>query len=304
MKKLILIVILAVVASRAFSERDEHQTPNNWLIGQDSARIDSITQHPIGVQVDPNQTPEPPSSIRTIPWSKSGDGSSFAPEPPTAPRNRAKRRKPVPPVAPAPASKEAPAWFPKGEWEEEELARPDASGTRVLLGRLSVSEDRAKADLRKTLNHEVADWLAADVPMTWTPPSKLFDRMIKNTYVQTVTRSFQPKPGETTPAPTATPNAEVLPELDELYTLYRAGQKLDFSDARRADFIEHYRRDVASARMRRMGAVGAVVLAALAVISVYIRTDEATKGYYTNRLRVLAAAGLGAAGVVAYRYWA
>ena len=48
--------------------------------------------------------------------------------------------------------------------------------------------------------------------------------------------------------------------------------------------------------MQRLGGGLAVALAGLAVLTGYIRTDEATKGYYTNRLRLAAAAGLGAAG--------
>ena len=48
-------------------------------------------------------------------------------------------------------------------------------------------------------------------------------------------------------------------------------------------------------------ACSAFVLICLAAVSGYIRTDEATKGYYTNRLRMLAAAGVGAAGVVIYQ---
>ena len=43
------------------------------------------------------------------------------------------------------------------------------------------------------------------------------------------------------------------------------------------------------------------VLICLAAVSGYIRTDEATKGYYTNRLRMLAAAGVGAAGAAIYQ---
>jgi hypothetical protein len=95
-----------------------------------------------------------------------------------------------------------------------------------------------------------------------------------------------------------------LAELEDVFTLYRAGQKLDFSEGRRAEFVRRYHRDVASERMRRSGAVLAVVLASLALFSAYVRTDEATKGYYTNRLRALAVAGLGTAGAVAYHYWA
>ena len=48
-------------------------------------------------------------------------------------------------------------------------------------------------------------------------------------------------------------------------------------------------------------APSAFVLVCLAAVSGYIRADEATKGYYTNRLRMLAAAGVGAAGVVIYQ---
>ena len=50
-----------------------------------------------------------------------------------------------------------------------------------------------------------------------------------------------------------------------------------------------------------LGGALAFVLICLAAVSGYIRADEATKGYYTNRLRMLAAAGVGAAGVVIYR---
>ncbi len=62
-----------------------------------------------------------------------------------------------------------------------------------------------------------------------------------------------------------------------------------------------YRQDLATQRMQRLGGGLALALAALAVLSTYIKADEATKGYYTNRLRLVAAAGLGVAGVVAYR---
>ena len=50
-----------------------------------------------------------------------------------------------------------------------------------------------------------------------------------------------------------------------------------------------------------LGGALAFVLICLGAVSGYIRADEATKGYYTNRLRMLAAAGVGAAGVVIYQ---
>ena len=39
----------------------------------------------------------------------------------------------------------------------------------------------------------------------------------------------------------------------------------------------------------------------LAACSGYIRADEATKGYYTNRLRMLVAAAVGAGSVLIYQ---
>jgi hypothetical protein len=49
-----------------------------------------------------------------------------------------------------------------------------------------------------------------------------------------------------------------------------------------------------------LGGTLAFILTCLAVVSGYIRTDEVTKGYYTNRLRLLAAAGVAGAGAVIY----
>jgi transposase len=43
------------------------------------------------------------------------------------------------------------------------------------------------------------------------------------------------------------------------------------------------------------------VLTCLAAFAGYIRADEATRGYYTNWLRALAAAGVGASGVLIYQ---
>jgi hypothetical protein len=91
------------------------------------------------------------------------------------------------------------------------------------------------------------------------------------------------------------------PGVDGLYTLYRSGQQLDFSTGRKAQIVGMYHQDLANRRLQRIGGGLVLALAALAVFSGYIKADEATKGYYTKRLRVLAAAGLGVAGAVAYR---
>jgi hypothetical protein len=175
----------------------------------------------------------------------------------------------------------------------------------VLVGRVSVSEDRARKDLRKTLEREVTEWISADVPPTWKVPAPLIDRMVRGNYVQKLTRSLKPstgEPGPETEAEADSPSDLNVPGLENLYTLYRAGQQVDFSPARKARIIETYRKDLATRRMERLGGGLALALGLLAVMAGYIRADEATRGYYTNRLRLVAVAGLGAAGVAAYRF--
>ena len=193
-----------------------------------------------------------------------------------------------------------PSWFPKSEIEEEARARADASGNRVLIGRLSASEDRARQDLRKVVDREVADWLAADVPPTWKPPAPAIEAMVQGAYVQQVIRSLKPATGESAPQAAAPSTADV-PGLDDFYTLHRAGQLIDFSAARRARLVQMYHHDLATWRMQKLGGGLALALIGLVTMAGYIRADEATKGYYTNRLRLAVAAGLGVAGVAAYR---
>ena len=194
-----------------------------------------------------------------------------------------------------------PSWFPQSESEEEAKARPDDAGNRVLVGRLSASEDRARQDLRKLLEREVADWLAADVPTSWKLPEAEINRLVRSSYVEKVARSFKPAAGDALPGLEAPADPETA-GLDDVYTLYRAGQKVDFSAHRKARYVETYRRQIATRRMQRLGGGLAVSLGLLLVLTGYIRADEATRGYYTNRLRLAAVAGLGAAGVAAYRF--
>jgi hypothetical protein len=77
---------------------------------------------------------------------------------------------------------------------------------------------------------------------------------------------------------------------------------VDLSPARRAEIVEAYNHEQTLKRLWVLGGGLAFVLACLATVSGYIRADEATKGYYTNRLRVASAAGLGAAGVLVYQW--
>ena len=76
---------------------------------------------------------------------------------------------------------------------------------------------------------------------------------------------------------------------------------MDVSPERIAGFTETYRRQLVQRRMVFLGGALAFILTCLMAVSGYIRADEATKGYYTNRLRMLAAAGVGAAGMAIYQ---
>lgn len=214
------------------------------------------------------------------------DGPPALPAPP-AKKKAARRAEPKPAPAPVPPAdaKRQPDWFPRDAAEEETLAKPDARGVRVLVGSLSATEEKARQSLRRKVADEVAKWLADDVARGWEPSAGAIARLTMATYTQPVAESLD----------------DVSKDLDDIYTLYRAGARLDFSGGRRAELVAAYEHDLVRERMLKGGAILAFVLVVLAVLSGYIRADESTKGYYTNRLRMLAAAGVGAAGVVAYR---
>jgi hypothetical protein len=279
MKKLILVTLLAVAASWVLSEARQS--------GDESATLEQALDQSIRDQT------RAPKTIVLI----QDPVEAPLPLPPTPPKARSKRST-TDLASPAPIKpKAAPQWFPKSEDEEQAKARADGFGSRVLVGRVSASEDRARHDLRRVVEQRVADWLSADVSRSWKVPAKVLDGMVQGSYVQEVTRNLTATETLSHSTPEAT-------GPDGLYTLYRAGQKLDFSPERRAEIIGMYRHDLAAQRLQRLGGGMALALVGLAVLSGYIKADEATKGYYTNRLRLAAAAGLGAAGAVAYRFFA
>ena len=148
--------------------------------------------------------------------------------------------------------------------------------TRLLTGLISATEERAKEEARKQLEKEVTDWLElSGVPRSWKPSTQQIDAMIIETIVEPVVKDYG--------------------------TLYVAKLRLDVSPEQRAIFTESYKRQLVHRRMVLLGGTLGFVLICLGAISGYIRADEVTKGYYTNRLRLLAAGGVGAAGVVIYQ---
>jgi hypothetical protein len=180
---------------------------------------------------------------------------------PIVPGTRVTEAEARPPATPAPATAVA-------------VAAPNASSTPTVTGRLSATEERAKADARHKLRDEVANWLDPNVPRSWTPPGQLLDAMVFDTRIQEIQKAYG--------------------------TLYEATLVVDKSPQRRTALIEVYNRELVERRMATLAGTLAFVLICLAAVSGYIRADEATKGYYTNRLRMLAAAGVGAAGVILY----
>jgi hypothetical protein len=173
---------------------------------------------------------------------------------------------PAPPASPAPPALPAPAAVP---------VVASAWVPQTVTGQLSATQERAVADARLQLRDRISHWLDPEVPGSWSPPVRLIDAMILG---QPNITQIQRDYGE----------------------LFKATLTVDTSPARRNALIEVYNRQLVEQRMASLGGALAFVLICLAAISGYVRADEATKGYYTNRLRILSAAGVGAAGVIIY----
>jgi hypothetical protein len=152
------------------------------------------------------------------------------------------------------------------------------SAPNTVLSDQSASEERARVDARQKLRASVSKWLTPDVPSTWTPPERLVEDLVLDTRIEPISK-----------------------EYGENGFVYAASLEVDFSPKKRAAFVDTYTREVVKERIVTLGGGLAFALICLGALSSYIRADEATKGYYTNRLRMLAAAGVGAAGVIIYQ---
>ncbi|MDR3632602.1 MAG: hypothetical protein P4L84_02130 [Isosphaeraceae bacterium] len=196
---------------------------------------------------------------------------------PIVPGTRVTKAKIQPPKPPGPA-REKPRTVPdRGRRLQAPLS--PRSDLRVITGRLSVTEERAQEDVRKKVDEAIAEWLAPEVVSSWQVPASLREGLVQKTEVRPVEK-----------------------ELDgEHVTLFEASQTVDFSHARRTALVEAYHRELVARRLAILAGVLAFILACLAALAGYIRADEATKGYYTNRLRLVSAAGVGAAGVLIYQ---
>lgn len=203
---------------------------------------------------------------------------------------------PVPPAPPKPAKAQnksnaqqladvpPPAWLPKSEAALQELEKVDDKGSRVLVGKVSASPEKAREELRKALEQEVAKWASPDVPTDWRAPKDVYDAIGGEVYLQPIAQEI-----------------ETDPKSPEIYVVYRGIQKADFSDASRARVVEVREQQLVTARLIKLGGGLGFVLICLGCLTGYVRADEATKGYYTNRLRLAAAVGAGVAGTAIYQ---
>ena len=187
---------------------------------------------------------------------------------------------PNPPVPPVPPPVVVISHGPGPQSPPVAPTPPDPAQTSTIEGRISATVDRAQTDARRVLRNTVVHWLNPEVPGSWTPPARLLQAMILDIRTKEIVKQSGP--------------------LKDLGPMYVAELKVDFSPQRRATFVESYNHDLVQHRLTTLGAALAFVLICLAALSGYIRADEATKGYYTNRLRMLAAAGVGAAGAIIY----
>ncbi len=191
------------------------------------------------------------------------------------PGTRVTEARPVPPAPPRRPIKNRAGLQPRPE--PTAISRIDAEENSTLAGQISATPERALEQARKDLKHDISAWLDPDVPRSWAIPERLLNSIVLNTELETV------------------------PRKDDNGPMYITHLKLDKSPESRARMIGVYNHEVVGRRLVNLGGSLAFVLMCLAGVSGYIRADEATKGYYTNRLRMLAAAGVGAGGVLIYQ---
>jgi hypothetical protein len=203
---------------------------------------------------------------------------------PIVPGSRVTEAKLQPPAPPAPPAEGCPA---TGVCEEEKGTSgpvpPAAVGspskrTHTVTGLLSATQERAVAAARRELQRTVAEWLGPEVPKSWEAPAELVNALVLETRTSPVHRDY-----------------------GEHGTVYETKLEIDVSPQQRAALVNAYNHELVAHRLVNLGGALAFVLVCLGALCSYIRADEVTKGYYTNRLRMLAAAGVGAAAVVIYR---
>jgi ElaB/YqjD/DUF883 family membrane-anchored ribosome-binding protein len=195
---------------------------------------------------------------------------------PVVPGTRVTEARPEPPVPPSPPRRQAvrvrightknPPTRPKPAPKVEPI---------TVAGRLSATESRAKEDARRALVETIRGKLEGRVDPSWVIPDSLVDGMIRD--------------------------VKVSPVEKEYGTMYEAKLTVDASPSRVDEIHEAFRHEQRLKRLAILGGGLLFLLVGLGSFSGYVRADEATKGYFTNRLRLASTLALGAAGVAIYR---
>jgi hypothetical protein len=146
---------------------------------------------------------------------------------------------------------------------------------QIVPGRLSATEERARNDARRQLEFVLARRLSPEIPPTWKIPPPLVDGLVRE--------------------------ITITPRERDYGTVYEAALKVDLSPRMTTRIVRAYHREQVIRRLGVLGGGLAFVLVCLGALSGYIKADEATKGYYTSRLRLAAAVGVGAGGLLLYR---
>jgi len=208
--------------------------------------------------------------VPVVPGTRTTEAVAEPPKPPKPAKIRVRNvRAPKSPVPPRPPVPPKPPEF---------MARvDDTAGVEptVVAGLISATEDRARANAFARFRKALAKQLAPDVPPTWNVP----ERLVKS----------------------LKPEVTVTPHPRDYGTMYTAEVSAKVSPGRRAKIVEAYRHERRVEKLTYAGGGLGFLLVCLGVMSGYIRADVATKGYYTNKLRLAAAAGVGAAGVLIYQ---
>lgn len=191
----------------------------------------------------------------------------LAPQAPNAP---VAPEVPAAPNAPAEAEKVVTTVDEFGELKDVKV-KPITSVT----GRISATEARAKADARVQLIGVIRSRLEDEIPQGWQIPGDLVESLIQKTDIKTSQREFG--------------------------TYYEATLTLDPNPEAFQRIAAAYQHEQVVKRLTLMGGGLGFVLLCLGTLTGYIKADEATKGYYTNRLRLASAAGVGAGGVLLYQ---
>jgi hypothetical protein len=141
------------------------------------------------------------------------------------------------------------------------------------------TEERATDDARQRAEALIVKRLESyGVPAGWTPPREAIEPIVSFAQVEATEHDYG--------------------------TVYVRTALIDDGDPQMRRIAQQYERSVASRRLVTLGGGLAFTLLCLAAVNGFIRADEATRGYYTRRLRLVAIASVGAAGVALYRWMA